>query len=372
MWMLLAAIAGGATPSDDQRLDSLARAFEAQSAQVSELSRRVDMQRAEIAELRADQTSRPSTKASAGVRASVSASGGPDRQLTEAAQSRSMWHETIYHTFEDPSSLGCDLPADASVGPIDMRRMADGTIATKYKTTAGSSTVAPMVLTHPPGCENATLHLQMDTTVPHLVVGGFDVAAALVELGCRTDGTGCIPTPPTPPTSPPTSPPPATPFIEGVQSEVSYAALVAGHTCVVQYSEPYIHATTRGDVETVTTPEVEAGKPYSYAILGARYGSSTTGSFKLAAVGDYADVFTPTVSHDTHLNRGTYWYYRYGSSMGFSQTADVQLNSADTSAGPLRMSWHLGGGSGGYRAGESKGNDAVALLDLYKVVMYCH
>ena len=261
MWMLLAAIAGGATPSDDQRLDSLARAFEAQSAQVSELSRRVDMQRAEIAELRAgaDQSSRPSTKAAAGVRASVSASGGADRQLTEAAQSPlSMWHESIYHTFEDPSSLGCNLPADESVGPIDMRRMADGTIATKYKTTAGSSTVAPMVLTHPPGCENATLHLQMDTTVPHLVVGGIDVAAALVELGCRTDGTGCIPTPPT---SPPTSPSPSSPpdysqwlcYIEGAMNTVCAAGTemplgetLEGDTEIVEECRDFLASRNRG------------------------------------------------------------------------------------------------------------------------------
>ena len=132
---------------------------------------------------------------------------------------------------------------------------------------------------------------------------------------------------------------------------------------ITKYSQPYSHGTSTADVQQYSV----GASPYSYAILGARYGAS--GDFKLAALGDYDAVFTATSSTSiANENRGTYWYYYSSKSMGFAPNPYVSLGSADTAEGSskARLSWHFG--SGGYRAGST--SDSTA--NLYMVVLYCN
>ena len=98
-----------------------------------------------------------------------------------------------------------------------------------------------------------------------------------------------------------------------------------------------------------------------YVILaGKAVGSST---IILAAAAPTAQVFTETVIDTPQLLNGTYWYYTLATncptcgSIGFAPTNSITQNSADTSnvGDPLRMSWHLQDGIGGYRLGTEIG-----------------
>jgi len=114
-----------------------------------------------------------------------------------------------------------------------------------------------------------------------------------------------------------------------------------------------------------------AGNSYAYAIIGARKGP--TGNFLLAAVGEYATVFSPTSRHSPNENMGTDWYFEDTQSMGFMPLEAGRRLQADSYSGAgsnLRLSWHLTEAlNGGYRAGDSYGDGGV---NLHKVVMYCH
>ena len=87
----------------------------------------------------------------------------------------------------------------------------------------------------------------------------------------------------------------------GIRTEISYATLTAGLTCITKYSQPYSYATSTADVKQYSV----GASPYAYAILGARHG--TSGNFKLAALGDYDAVFTATSSTSiANENRGSH------------------------------------------------------------------
>merc|ERR1740130_392690 len=155
-------------------------------------------------------------------------------------------------------------------------------------------------------------------------------------------------------------------IVQGIQQEISFAALTSGLNCITKYSQPYTHVTSSAYVKQYAV----GASPYSYAIIGARYGAS--GNFKLAAVGEYDAVFADTDSrYVAYENRGTYWYRSTVSasmSMGFAPTSSVNLNNADwQDPAPTRLSWHLDI-AGGYRAGPV--SDSTA--GIYKVVMYCN
>ena len=103
-----------------------------------------------------------------------------------------------------------------------------------------------------------------------------------------------------------------------------------------------------------------------YVILSGKAVGSTT--ILLAAAAPTAQVFTQTVRNAPQLLNGTYWYYTFWvdnmpfeeedpGSIGFAPTNVIDQSSADIQDGvdPLRLSWHLNTGIGGYRIGDVTG-----------------
>ena len=82
------------------------------------------------------------------------------------------------------------------------------------------------------------------------------------------------------------------------------------------------------------------------ACVGGKSASST--DILLAACAEIGDIFIVTSSStQTRLIGEVYWYFYTSNSFGFSGVSTVSLNTADTSSGPNKLSWHIG--SGGYR-----------------------
>ena len=165
--------------------------------------------------------------------------------------------------------------------------------------------------------------------------------------------------------------------VTGPQADITEAALTAGLTCTTtKYLAAYNSATLTNHVKQYA---VGASDAPAYALLGARYRpgctlpsscTSCTSCFKVAAIGDYDSVFEETTStSEAVLNKGTYWYFYPGKSMGFAPATTVNLNSADVydMGSATRLSWYLDGGGGGYRAGTQSYPGSA----LDKVVMYC-
>lgn len=94
---------------------------------------------------------------------------------------------------------------------------------------------------------------------------------------------------------------------------------------------------------------------YPYLCVGA-YQSSVSSTATLMACGERGIADAATYSTSTaYFNNGAYWYRYAGYSFGFADSSAISLNSADTMSGAARLSWHLDGISGGYRAGDTLG-----------------
>jgi hypothetical protein len=116
--------------------------------------------------------------------------------------------------------------------------------------------------------------------------------------------------------------------------------------CSICHSVTYSVATTASVLNACTGP---------FLFVGALYSGATT--FTLGAWGPVSEVLTTTVVNTPHLYNGVYWYFTDGTSFGFSLNPSVSQSSGDTgSTDPYyRLSWHLDGSSGGYRAGNVLG-----------------
>ena len=100
-----------------------------------------------------------------------------------------------------------------------------------------------------------------------------------------------------------------------------------------------------------------------YAILtGKAVGSST---LPVLAAAPTSQVFTETELDTPQLLNGAYWYYTQNKSIGFSPTniiSQIPADNTDTRS-PLRLSWHLLPGDGGWRLGATTWlNDSTAYL----------
>ena len=150
-------------------------------------------------------------------------------------------------------------------------------------------------------------------------------------------------------------------YPSGIQQNVSEQTL-RNNGWTLFYEQTY--ATSLADSTTLIRPNGQ------YVILsGKAVGSS---NILLAAAAPTAQVFTETVINTPQLLNGTYWYYTLATncptcgSIGFAPTSSINQVSADISnlADPLRMSWHLQDGIGGYRLGTflDGGNNSVDYL----------
>jgi hypothetical protein len=88
-----------------------------------------------------------------------------------------------------------------------------------------------------------------------------------------------------------------------------------------------------------------------YLFVGAI--SSVSSTYLVGAFGSATEVLRQTALNTPHLSGGVYWYNTPGQSFGFLNGTDLQQQSADTgsSDAAYRLSWHVDGSSGGYRAG---------------------
>jgi hypothetical protein len=92
-----------------------------------------------------------------------------------------------------------------------------------------------------------------------------------------------------------------------------------------------------------------ANDPSQYVAVGAKQAGSST--LALVAVARASEAFSQHC--DARSANGAYWYNCAGKSFGFAPTSSVSLGSADTASDQCasRLSWHMDGSSGGYRAG---------------------
>ena len=132
------------------------------------------------------------------------------------------------------------------------------------------------------------------------------------------------------------------------------------------YSYKYSHYTTLSELTTIRDNNL--GK---LVCVGARYKDAE--ELSLVACGDIEQVFTQTSGDTTaHLHEGVWWYMWDRYSFGFSFVKEIYLRTADTKAttyNNMRLSWHLVGHDGGWRAGEieslNKDNDWYKIIYVY-------
>jgi hypothetical protein len=137
-------------------------------------------------------------------------------------------------------------------------------------------------------------------------------------------------------------------YPSGIQQNVSEQTLI-DNGWTKFYEQTY--GTAIGNSTTPIRPNEQ------YVILAGKAANST--NILLAAAAPTAQVFTETVINTPKLLNGTYWYYTLDTicstcgSIGFAPTSSITQSSADISNqdDPLRMSWHLEAGTGGWRLG---------------------
>ena len=129
----------------------------------------------------------------------------------------------------------------------------------------------------------------------------------------------------------------------GIKFDVAVSDLVGWSLCM---KVPYSDATTIGKLLSC------AQSPRKVLLVGAiKTGQSI---LSMMAVASANEMLQSTNSTSTAvLRNGTFWYQLEGYSFGFSPTADIDLNYADTlmDSCESRLSWHLNNGIGGWRAG---------------------
>jgi hypothetical protein len=130
--------------------------------------------------------------------------------------------------------------------------------------------------------------------------------------------------------------------------------------CSLCYYVTYATATASADINACTGP---------FLFVAARYSGSST--FKLGAYGILSKVLTATVLNTPHLYNGVHWYFTESESFGFSLVSSITQSCADvgSTAPEYRLSWHLGGVNGGYRAGSLLSLDSDT--SYYKAIYNC-
>lgn len=137
----------------------------------------------------------------------------------------------------------------------------------------------------------------------------------------------------------------------GVQFMLRVSSLPLGWT--LSYQAPYSAATTLEDISPSTGESQQPGD-YDCLLLGAKKSAADV-PLQVAAIG--SRLLFETTSH--FWDNDVYWYSVNGSSAGFSGSSDLLLRPGDRAPynGATRLSWHIGNGRGGYRAGRQENLD---------------
>eukprot|EP00727_Mastigamoeba_balamuthi_P009104 m51a1_g4816 hypothetical protein (447) ;mRNA; r:147144-148690 len=128
----------------------------------------------------------------------------------------------------------------------------------------------------------------------------------------------------------------------GVHRGLQADAVLRGWT--QHYREPYSHVTTRASIDP--------GRGEWLLVAAAR--ADSPGVLALAACGRRVELLA---AGSGARSNGATWYCVEGKAFGFSESERLSLGSADTEngTGDRRLSWHLDGRNGGWRAGEATG-----------------
>jgi hypothetical protein len=114
------------------------------------------------------------------------------------------------------------------------------------------------------------------------------------------------------------------------------------------YEEPYEHATKASDLDSIPSSA-------EWVLVGAR--ESGKAVLKVCAFGRRDEVLKRTArKNKPHEHNGAWWYFTDGRSFGFAPDSTIDQQIADIHNGddPKRLSWHLEGDQGGYRAGDRR------------------
>ena len=127
-----------------------------------------------------------------------------------------------------------------------------------------------------------------------------------------------------------------------VHTLVPVAAL--SHWSVIM-DDPYSHKTS--DASTAFTNHND-----KCLFVGCK-SSSFASVFRTGAFGDGDDIRQLTTKNGPQYVRGVYWYRTLSTSFGFSPSSSISQSSADVldQHSDERLSWHIGGSSGGWRCG---------------------
>ena len=113
------------------------------------------------------------------------------------------------------------------------------------------------------------------------------------------------------------------------------------------YDQGYDHATTRADLLRVPSSA-------KWIFVGAR---DLEGNIAIGAVGARDKVLQDTQINCAHEDNGVAWYLTEYLSFGFAPAGCAVTQSdadAEEDQGGYRLSWHLDGENGGYRAGSAQ------------------
>jgi len=152
---------------DEAKIAWLVETIEAQSTRLDEQARQIAVQQDELVALRKQVGL--SAPMAGGPMGESGMRAAPGRRLSVGTE-RALWHESIYHKFEEPESPGCGLHSDLhlTTEPLMIKRVDGGNLTMQYSTGVAFTTAAPITLTHHSGCNSQTLALQTAVTIPTL------------------------------------------------------------------------------------------------------------------------------------------------------------------------------------------------------------
>ena len=119
----------------------------------------------------------------------------------------------------------------------------------------------------------------------------------------------------------------------------------------MHYEKDYAQGTTALDLDSIPLSA-------NWVLIGARHNESDV--LQLCAVGRRDEVLKRTKMIEPHEHNDVWWYFTDGVSFGFAPDGVIKQQQADTHnhRDNKRLSWHLGGSSGGYRAGNEKSSSS--------------